>query len=165
MAFAVAALAFVGQFISSSAEAEAYRQEADGENYRAGIARQAAVTKGQQASAAEEALRREQRQFLGRQRAAVAESGTGFGGSNDDIMRQSMAQAELDALNIQYEGNIERLNLLEQAKMHDYNKKSLKARAKQTMRTRWISALSAGAGAYGGAGGSFSYMGAQKGPG
>lgn len=59
---------------------------------------------GDQAAAREQQLRRESAQVLGAQRAAVAESGTGTGGSNGLIMAQDSALAELDALNTRYEG-------------------------------------------------------------
>lgn len=75
--------------------------------YNARLAEEQAVVERQQAGAAEEAQRRAARKLLGRQAAAIAESGTGgFSGSNLDIARQSAVEAELDALNIRYEGEL-----------------------------------------------------------
>lgn len=63
----------------------------------------------------EEQLRRESRLALGKQRAAMAQSGVGLDGSNADVERQSQIFAELDALNIRYQGQLESSALLEQA--------------------------------------------------
>lgn len=63
----------------------------------------------QQANAAEDAQRRRSRSILARQRAAIAESGIGFGGSSERLMQDSAIQAELDALGIRYEGNMRRI--------------------------------------------------------
>lgn len=104
---------------------------------------QNAALKAQQAGAAEEMQRREGRRLLGSQRAAIAQSGVGFLGSSSDIMRQSAAAAELDALNIRYAGDLERLGILNDIEMRKYNDKVLKQRGKLAMRMRWGNAASA----------------------
>lgn len=60
----------------------------------------------QQAGQREDAQRRMARRFLGEQRAAFGQSGTGTGGSAADVMAQSARDAELDALTIRYEGDL-----------------------------------------------------------
>lgn len=60
----------------------------------------------------EEAQRREAKMLLGAQAAAMAQSGTGIAGSNELVMRQSAALAELDALNIRYRGLMQAKGLL-----------------------------------------------------
>ena len=77
-------------------------------NSAAAEAETEAKVAGQQASAAEDAKRRENRDFMGRQSAAIAESDIGFGGSTRLLQEQSAAEAELDALNIRYEGTLRR---------------------------------------------------------
>lgn len=104
---------------------------------------QNAALKAQQTSQAEEQQRRESRQLLGSQRAAVAQSGVGFGGSSDAIMRQSSAAAELDALNIRYAGDLERMGILNDIEMMKYQDKLMQRAGKMAMRVRWINALSA----------------------
>lgn len=154
MAWAMAVVAVVGALVQGREEANAMRDQAKVEDYHAQVADQNARRAGQVASAEEERIRRESRQVLGAQRAAMGESGTTVNfGSNLDIQRQSTTAAELDALNIQYAGNVERGNFLEEAKMRRYNKDALRQSARQTMRTRWLKALGAGMSAYGGAGG------------
>jgi hypothetical protein len=60
-------------------------------------------------------MRRESDQLLGAQRAAIAESGTGAGGSNGLIMAQDAALAELDGLTERYEGRLKMTELDNQA--------------------------------------------------
>jgi hypothetical protein len=76
-----------------------------------------------QAAAEEEQLRREQRAFLGKQRAAFAEAGIGPGGTAGLIMDQSDVLAELDALNIRYGGQMRSKGLIAQASAESRSKK------------------------------------------
>lgn len=78
-------------------------------------ARDNARTVGDQSAMRQEAMRRESDQLLGGQRAAIAESGTGAGGSNGLIMAQDAALAELDALTERYEGRLKMTGLDNQA--------------------------------------------------
>lgn len=64
----------------------------------------------------EQAQRREAKMLLGAQAAAMAQSGTGVEGTNEQVLRQSAALAELDALNIRYRGLSEAHGLLKQAR-------------------------------------------------
>lgn len=56
--------------------------------------------------------RRDAREFLGRQSAAMGESGAGYGGSNALSLEQSSVNAELDALNIRYGTQMKSMGLL-----------------------------------------------------
>jgi hypothetical protein len=102
----VSAVAGVGGSVADGQASAAQR------GYGALLARENSKMVGDQTAARELAVRRDAAQTLGEQRAAVAESGTGFGGSNGLIMAQDSALAELDALNTRYEG---------QLKMHEYD--------------------------------------------
>jgi hypothetical protein len=164
MALAMAVFAAVGSLMQGTQAAQEARSDAKIAGYHASIAEQNARTAGQQASAEEERVRRDSRQMLGQQAAAVAQSGTGLGGSNADVMRQDAALAELDALNVQYAGDLERRGLLQEAAGHRYTQQSLKNKAKSLMRTRWLSALSSGVSAYGGAKGGY-FLGTKPGAG
>jgi len=77
------------------------RNEAD---TQASVLNQQADTVGKQTVQAENAQRRQARQFLSRQAAAIGESGTGYGGSSAKLREQSAIEAELEALNIRYSG-------------------------------------------------------------
>jgi len=155
MAFALVAgiLGAVGAFAQGSAEAANYGAQQKALNYQADIEAANAKMVGQQASAEEERVRREGRQVLGGQRAAIAESGTSFSGSNLDIIRQSTTAAELDALNVQYAGNVERIGLLNQEKATRFNASVAGANKKSANKMRWVSAIGSGLSGYGGAGG------------
>lgn len=167
MAFALVAgiLGAVGAFAQGSAEAAQYGAQQKALNYQADIDAANAKMAGQRASAEEERVRREGRQVLGAQRAAMAESGTSVDfGSNVDITRQSTTAAELDALNIQYAGNVERIGLLNQEKANRFNAKVAGANKKSANRMRWLSAAGTGLSAYGGAGGK-TFFGSKPGAG
>lgn len=71
-------------------------------------AAQNAAAAGQQASQAEDAQRRRNREFTASQSAAIGEANIGRGGSAAVLMQQSAIEAELDALNIRYEGDLRR---------------------------------------------------------
>lgn len=91
------ASAAIGAASQISAGREAKRAaEENADITRANSARQAAADR-------EQALlvRRRSRQALGSMRAAMGESGLGFGDSAEDILAQSAANAELDFLNVQ----------------------------------------------------------------
>jgi hypothetical protein len=158
------ALAGIGAFAQGSAQAAEYKAQARNFEYDAAIQTQNAAIAGQQSSAEQERVRRESRQILGAQRAAIGESGTAFSGSNMDILRQSTANAELDALNVQYSGELERTSLLNQAEGSRFNAKVARSSAKSANRMRWLSAAGAGLSAYGGAGGNM-FLGKQPGKG
>lgn len=105
--------------------AEGSQAEAAGQanaNILRGNASQVVVETGM----AKEAMNREQQTALGRQRAAIAQAGGGFGGSASDVGRRSAAEAELDLLNTQYEGDMRRRGLLAQARIEEWQGKQAK---------------------------------------
>lgn len=97
---------------AAQANANALTQQAEAENRAAG--------------AREEAQRRQNRQFLGGQRAALAQAGIGVNGSAYDVARQSSINAEMDALNIRYEGELAAKGLRDQATMQRFEGKQAK---------------------------------------
>lgn len=85
------------------------------ESANADALRQQARSASNQALRDEEAQRREARQVLGEQAAAMAQAGGGYGGTNEKLLTQSATLAELDALNIRYGGFMRRSGLLAEA--------------------------------------------------
>lgn len=81
-------------------------------NYNAQLQEQEAAQRSREASLAEEATRRRSRQQLGRQRAQLAESGIGFEQMGTSLIEDSVKFAEMDALNVRYEGATQRRGLL-----------------------------------------------------
>lgn len=121
-AVAVAATAFqaLGAIQQGNAAAASYDSQANADKYNAQIASQNADIVSQQAAAQEATQRRKAALVAGEQRAAQAQSGLAFTGSALDVAQQSAANAELDALNIRYEGQLKRRGLLANAQQDSY---------------------------------------------
>lgn len=133
----------VGALVQGRQERNAIDVQRDIEQFNIKVEKQNAALVAQQTSAREEQQRRESRQLLGTQRAAIAQSGVGFGGSSADIIRQSTASAELDSLNVRYAGDLERMGILNSIAMREFNDANLKHAGKVAMRMRWVNAASA----------------------
>lgn len=128
------------QLIQGRQEANRLRTEADIEQFNIDNQRLNAQRVASQTSAREEQVRRQARIALGAQRAAIAQSGTGMGGTNAALVAQSTANAELDALNVRYAGELDRLGIENDIIMRTYNKQLLRKGAKNAMRMRWHNA-------------------------
>lgn len=133
----------VGALVQGRQEANDLRNQAQLQAREAEIGKENAAITARQYGAREEQIRRDARKALGAQRAAIAESGTGFGGSNAAIVKQSTTNAELDALNVRYSGALERAGILNNVAVNEYNVRSLRGAAKSAMRMRWFNAASA----------------------
>jgi hypothetical protein len=127
---------------SSKAQSATYKAAAQADKYNAEIKAQTARVARQQANAREEAQRRMARQVLGEQRAALAQAGAGLSGSAADIYGQSAANAELDALNIRYEGELDARGLLAQSAQDTYQSKVNKMNAGSATKGGYLSGAS-----------------------
>lgn len=114
----------IAGFLQQRAQGEA---DATAAMYNATSLEQQAAATSQQANAAEEAKRREIREAFGKLRAGGAEGGLLSSGSFHDAYAHSAAEAELDALNVRYEGNVKRTSLLNEAAGQRYQAKVAKA--------------------------------------
>lgn len=138
---------------SQSAQA---KSQATAAEFNRDLANQNAEATSAQAGLREEQMRREARQVQGAQRAAVAESGTGFVGSNLDILEQDAVTASLDALNTRYEGQLQSAGYRNDAITQEYQRRGFKKQAKAAKVGAWLSAGSAiinGASSYASGGG------------
>jgi hypothetical protein len=148
-ASAMQAVGAIQQGKMAAAQGEAQMNAA---NYNARMKEIEAGITREQANAREEQQRRQARQVLGKQRAAVAQAGIGFGGSALDIMEQSATFAELDALTIRYEGDLKAKGLLAEAEYDKYSGQVAMAMGKAQKKAAYVSAaasmLSGAAGAY-----------------
>lgn len=97
------ALAQAGMQVS---QGEAAKQQADAQGKIA----------GDQALSDESAFRRSARAMRGENAAALAESGLSPEGSSGMVADQSAAEAELDALNIRYQGQVRRMGLMNEGR-------------------------------------------------
>lgn len=120
-----------------------YQAQAQASNYNSTVKRQRAETVQQVYGQREEQQRRESRFDAGRRRALIAQSGSGFGGSNELLDSQSETMAELDALNIRYEGELEAKGLLDSANLDDYYSSVDQSNASAAGRRGYIGAAGA----------------------
>lgn len=140
MNFLPYALMAVGSIASGNAKSEQYKAQAQADEYNSLVTRQRADSTAAAYGQREEQLRRESRIEAGQRAASVAQSGTGLGGSNADLERQSEILAELDALNIRYEGTTERKSLLDQSNLYSFQSDVNKRNAKTAKTSGWLNA-------------------------
>ena len=115
------AMSAVGAIQQGEAQSNAYKAQADVNNYNATVARNNAMSVNQQTSAKEDLQRRRFAQIQGEANASIAESHTGFLGTNEDLLKQNAINAELDALNVRYQGQQQASGLAAQAQLDDFN--------------------------------------------
>lgn len=153
-AVASAAVAAYGAYSSAEAQAQSQRNQAKAMDYQAQIDERNAVIADQnatstleQANAREEQMRRNARRNEGQAMAAIGQSGTGYDGSNLAMLEQNAVNAELDALNIRYEGDQQAKGLAVtadnsrmQSQLDKMNASQLRANANSTMTGGYLSA-------------------------
>lgn len=125
--------AYIAAVVSAGTAVAGGVQQSNQADAEAELAQNNADAAAQQASIAEDAMRRRNRGLLARQRASIAESGIGFGGSAEKLQQDSAVAAELDALNIRYEGRMKQLGLQADASI-------AKTRASNAMAGGYLSA-------------------------
>lgn len=139
----VGATAFqaLGSIQQGNAQAAAYDTQAQGARYNAAVAREQADLALKVSGAQQMQQRREARQFLGRQRAMAAQAGVGTGGSTADIMEQSEVLAELDALNLAYDGLLRARGFTTQADLDEFSASAYASQAKSAKRAGVLGAI------------------------
>lgn len=101
----------------ANAKAQSERAQAAAAQANATIASQNATNTMQVANANEDAQRRANAVKAGLLRDSELEAGIGTSGSAADVVGQSASNAELDALNIRYEGQLKAANFTNQGLM------------------------------------------------
>lgn len=142
----------LGAISQANTTAENYQQSAAMNEYNAAVSRNQSASALSESSAAQAAQRRRARELLGEQRAGIAQSGTGFGGTNADLLERSQTLAELDALNLAYEGDLKSKGFLSQSNIEDVNAATNRRNAGTARTSGYIGAgraLLVGAGSYG----------------
>lgn len=117
---AAAATQALGTFAEGRSREQQYTAQAKANDYNAAVLQQRADNAASVGNAREESVRRTNRMEAGRRAAAIGQSGLGSGGSNADVNAQSATLAELDALNIRYEGQLEAHSLRAQASLEGW---------------------------------------------
>jgi hypothetical protein len=167
----MAALPFIAmglQFLTGIRGAQAEQMnlnaQADALNYNAKTLENQGNAAQAQANSAEERQRRLARQQEGALRASLNQTGSA-GGTGVGVMEQSSVNAELDALNMRYEGQIKASALEDEAKLNRYQAVSKRIEGKNAKRAGYLSAT---VGLLGSAASSYAakpYLGNQKGKG
>ncbi|SMG01071.1 virion core protein, T7 gp14 family [Burkholderia singularis] len=147
LAISGAALSGVGALSSGISQASQYGQQADVLNRNAALSDQQAKQVYAQNVNREEAQRRQAGQQLGAQRAAVAESGFDpNSGSMLDTQVQSVRNAELDALQLRYQGLLQGESLDDQARQQHYQARVARANSRSSLLSGGISAAASALG-------------------
>src|SRR5437016_189152 len=108
-------------------QGQATRQADD---YNATVAAQYARAAGGEAGQEEVTQRRSAQMALGNAAAAAGEAGVS-GGSTETVMRQSALNAELDALNIRYQGRLRSLGLNAKGTLDRYQGRQAQSQSNQ----------------------------------
>lgn len=101
---ASAAMGAYGAIQQGKTQEANYKAQTNAERYNTAVNMQNAQQSGMLATSRELMQRDSQAQQLGNMRAAMAESGGGFTGTNAGLERQSEINAEMDALTTRYQG-------------------------------------------------------------
>lgn len=129
----MSAAAPAGRVVSAYGKREAAQAEANVSEYNAEIAERNAELALISAAEKERRQRVIARKTLGSIRANYGASGVTMGGSAADVMAASAAEAEMDALNIKYQGELDAMEFRERARIERY-------KAKQTRKAGDIAA-------------------------
>ena len=121
LTIASSAMSAMGAMQQADAQAASYRAKAQQDEYNATVERNNAKVAADQANAKEEAQRRHFAALQGQAVAGIAQSGTGFDGSNLDLLKQNSINNELDALTIRYEGQNQVRGLEAQSQQSTYS--------------------------------------------
>lgn len=140
LAGAAVGLSAIATIAGGYSQSQQYKSQAAAANYNAIVGRQQSEAALSTANQREEQQRRVARLHSGELRAAVAESQTGLGGSNADVTRQSEILAEMDALNIRYEGQVQSTGLLNQSNVDAYQAKTYKKAASNAVTMGYVGA-------------------------
>jgi len=147
---AMAAVQVIGAISGGAQKSAQYSAAAQANEYNAAVLRQRSEVALSVSSQRESQQRRTAALAAGKMRAGIAQSGVGMGGTSADLERQSSVLAELDALNIRYEGETESRGLLASAGLEDMYAAASRSHAKSAKRSGFLSATGAALGGYGG---------------
>lgn len=117
---ATAAISAYGALQQSKVQSANAKSAQAAANYNATVDKQNAMSAEAAGSARELAMRRQNDQIMGRERAAVGESGGGFTGTNVGVLAQNGTNLELNALNERYNADMQGRGLLSAANEQEF---------------------------------------------
>jgi hypothetical protein len=125
---AVAAIPYILAAVGAAASISQSNQQRKLADYQKKVEKVNAENILAQAAANEDAQRRRSAVELGQQRASVAESGLSLNsGTGYDLTHASAVNAEMDALNIRYEGAINASNSISQSNLYKMQSKAIRS--------------------------------------
>lgn len=137
------AMQAVGAIQAGNAAARQSNAAAAASEYNATVSRNQAASAAIASTSQQIAQNRQARQVAGQQRAAVAQSGLGFTGSNRDVIEQSNTLSELDQLNLAYEGTLKQNGFMAQAELDDFQARVQRSNASSARRAGYLKAATA----------------------
>jgi hypothetical protein len=137
------AIQAVGAIQQGNAQSESYNRQAQASDYNAAVDKQQAETALQVSTANQLDQRRKARQILGQQRASAAQAKVGLGGQTQDLLERSETLAELDALNIAYDGMLKSRGFSTQAELDTFQAGAMRENASSAKRSGYMGALGA----------------------
>jgi hypothetical protein len=144
LAIAGGGLQALGSISDMNAEVGSLRAQSRAEAQNARVLDAKAQTVGQETARNEEQLRRQYRDFAGKQASAIAESGIANSGSVLDVVRDSETRAEYDALKMRFQGTSEAKDLRYQAGAARMRSQLARDLAKRRQVTGFLDVASAG---------------------
>lgn len=120
MMAASAAISAIGAIQQGNAAAAQNESQANMARYNAQVSQNQAEQARQVSTAEQLAQQRKARANIGQLNASIAQSGTGFGGTNADILGQTQTLSELDQLNLAYEGQLKAQGFVTQAGIDEF---------------------------------------------
>ena len=150
--YVVAGLAAASKIQQGQAEQQNLKDQAKAADYSAAVNRANAENILAASAANEDSFRRQSAAKLGQQRASLAENGISLtSGTGSDLTYTSALNAEMDALNLRYEGKLRAQDQLSQAALNDFSKSSLLNNKKRASNAMPLSVASSALSSYMGA--------------
>ena len=147
----------IGAIHQGNVNAANAENQANMARYNSQVAANQAEQARQVSTAEQLAQQRKARATLGMTSAAIAQSGTGFGGTNKDILDQTQTLSELDQLNLAYDGALKAQGYATQGEIDQFQARIYDSNADSARTAGYLNAvtsvLTGASSMYGGGGG------------
>lgn len=141
LAISSAVIGTVGTLSQASAASASAKSEANAARWNAENDRQRATASLQQSNAQEEVQRRNARKAQGSMRAGLVENGIALeSGTGADLVEESSLNAEMDALNIRYQGQLNAKGYNDSANQNMASASAADARSKNAKTAGYLGA-------------------------
>ncbi len=142
-----AAISAYGAIAAGKAQSASYKSQQQAANYNATVDKQNAMSAEAAGSANELAMRRQNDQILGKERASAIEGTGGTSGTTAGVLAQNGADLELNALNERYRSTMQGRGLLAQVPLEQFQGQVAGVNARSATNASYIGAASSALGA------------------